>query len=153
MLRPKNVTAVMVINKSVGGNGEKEKRGNDMKITTTCFLIVLSCLYSAQLCFAQEKSVTAEKLTKGDVKKALHSGEIIGNCSMRGFSGSSVASLNPDTIIIKGIYQKDGEAKIHYMGRVQKSVRADEMPVVCEADLQRLDNGEWVDRNGSILKK
>lgn len=124
-----------------------------MKIPTTCFLIVLACLFSTHLCFAQGQAVTAAKLQRNDVKKALLTGEINGQCSMRGFSGSSAASLNPDTIIIKGIYQKDGEAKIHYMGRVQKSVRADEMPVVCEADLQRLNSGEWVDSNGSILKK
>ena len=125
-----------------------------MKITTTCFLIVLSCLYSVQLCLAQEQVVTAEKLTKEDVEKALLSGEITGNCSMRDFSGSSATSLNPDTVIIKGIYQKDGTAKIHFMGRVKRTIRADEIPVVCEADLERLESGEWMDpNNSSILKK
>jgi hypothetical protein len=138
----------------LAGNCKKEKRGNEMKMPTTCFLLVLSCLYSGQLCFAQEQSVTTEILTKGDVKKALLSGQITGNCRMGDFYGSGAASLNPGTIIIKGIYQKEGEAKIHYMGRVKKSVRDNEMPVICEADLVRLDTGEWMDPDtGSILKK
>ena len=115
---------------------------------------MLTCLYSGQLCFAQEQAVTAEKLTKDDVKKALLSGAITGNCSMKGFSGSSASSLNPGTVIIKGIYQENGSAKIHYMGRVKKSIRADEMPVVCEANLLRLDSGEWMDStSGTVLKK
>jgi hypothetical protein len=125
-----------------------------MKITTICFLLLVMCLSSAQFSFAQDQIVTAVKLTKDDVKKALLAGEITGNCRMRDFSGSSAASLNPGTIIIKGIYQKDGEAKIHFMGRVKKSVRANEMPVICEVDLVRLDSGEWMNpENGSILKK
>jgi len=122
-----------------------------MKITTTCFLIVLSCLYSFQFCFAEGQPVTAEKLTKDDVTNALILGEITGNCSMRDFSGSSATSLNPDTIIIKGVYQTDGTAKIHFMGRVKSSIRADEIPVVCEADLERLENGEWMDPNSGII--
>ena len=125
-----------------------------MKIITTCFLIGLSCLYSVQLCFAEGQAVTAEKLTKDDVTNALLSGEITGNCSMRDFSGSSAISLNPGTVMVKGIYQKDGTAKIHFMGRVKSSIRADEIPVVCEADLDRLESGEWLDPNsGNILTK
>jgi len=125
-----------------------------MKIITTCFLLGLSCLYSVQLCFAEGQPVTSEKLTRADVTNALFLGEITGNCSMRDFSGSSATSLNPDTIIIKGIYQQDGTAKIHFMGRVKSSIRADEIPVVCEADLERLATGEWMDPNsGNILTK
>jgi hypothetical protein len=125
-----------------------------MKITTTCFLLLLMSLSSAQFSFAQEEIVTAVKLTKADVKKALLAGEIAGNCRMRDFSGPSAASLNPSTIIIKGIHQEGDTAKIHFMGRVKKSVRDNEMPVICEADLIRLDSGEWMDPDtGSILKK
>ena len=125
-----------------------------MKIATICFLIVFCCLYSVQLCVAEGQAVTAEKLTKGDVERALLAGEITGNCSMRDFSCSSATSLNPDSVIIKGIFQKDGTAKIHFMGRVKSSIRADEIPVVCEADLERLESGEWMDPNtGNILTK
>jgi hypothetical protein len=105
-------------------------------------------------CFAQEEIVTAEKLTKSDVQKALRAGEISGDCRKRGFSGASAASLNTDTIIIKGIYQKDGTAKIHFFGRLKKGAHADEIAVICEADLIRLDSGEWMDpKNGNKLTK
>jgi len=124
-----------------------------MKITT-CFLVVLICLYSGQSCFAQEEIVTAEKLTQGDIEEALLSGAITSNCGMRGFPEHGATSLNPDTVIIKGINQNNGEATIHFMGRFKESVMADERPVVCEAFLQRLDTGEWMDPNNeSILKK
>jgi hypothetical protein len=103
---------------------------------------------------AQEEIVTADKLTQGDIEEALLSGAITSNCGMRGFPDHGATSLNPDTVIIKGINQNDGEATIHFMGRFKESIRADEMPVVCEANLLRLDSGEWIDpNNGSILKK
>ena len=126
-----------------------------MKRTMIFGLLLLGSLFTAQLCFAQQgQTVTAYTLTKGDINKALHAGEIIGNCSMGDFAGPSVASLNPDTIIIRGISQKDGTATIHFMGRVKKSIRANEMPVRCEANLVRLQSGEWADaQTGSILKK
>jgi hypothetical protein len=125
-----------------------------MKMAITCFLIIFVCLYSGRFCFAQEKTVTAEKLTPGDVKEALLSGAITSNCRMRGSSGSSAASLNPDTVIIKGIYQKDGKARIFFMGKVKKNIRANEMIMGCEANLVRLDNGQWMDPdNNGILKK
>lgn len=126
-----------------------------MKFIATCSLIMSIFFYAGQFCFAQEGIVTAAKLTKGDVEKALLSGEITSKCQVRGLpDASGAASLNPETVIIKGIYQKDGTAKIHFMGRFKKSIRADAMPVVCEADLQRLDSGEWMDSSsGALLKK
>lgn len=125
-----------------------------MKRYTTYCLTVFSGLLAVQLCFAQGQPVTVGTLTKGDINKALHAGEITGNCTMRDFAGSSAASLNPNTIIIRGISQKDGKATIYFMGRVKRDVRADEMPVRCEANLQQLPNGEWVDAaTGSVLKR
>ena len=125
-----------------------------MKIITTCFFILSMCLYWGQYCYAQDEIVTSDKLAKDDIESALLSGAITSNCGMRGFPEHGATSLNPDTVIIKGIFQNDGAAKIHFMGRFLKSIRADEMTVVCEADLVRLDTGEWMDpNNGSILKK
>ena len=136
------------------GNGNKDKRENEMKMAITCFLTAAVCLYSGPFCFAQGKTVTAEKLTQGDIKEALLSGAITSSCKMRGFSGSSATSLNPDTVIIKGIYQNDGKARIFFMGKFKKSIRADEMIMGCEANLVRLESGEWMDPdNGGILKK
>ena len=128
--------------------------GNEMRTIAAFFLIALMLSYSGQYCFAQEEIVTADQLTQDDVEFALLSGAITSNCGMHGFPEHGATSLNPDTLIIKGIFQNDGTAKIHFMGRFLKSIRADEMPVVCEADLIRLKTGEWVDpNNGSILKK
>jgi hypothetical protein len=125
-----------------------------MKIITTCFLILLICVYSGQLCFAQEEIVISNKLTQDDFVEALLTGAITSNCGMRGFPDHGATSLNPDTVIIKGINQNDHEATIHFMGRFKESIRTDEMPVVCEANLVRLESGEWIDsKNGSILKK
>jgi len=125
-----------------------------MKIATTIFFILLLSLYSFQLCFAQGKKVTAEKLTKGDVKKALLSGEITSNCGMLDISDPSATSLNPDTVKIRAIYQRNGKAKINFMGRLKKNVRTDEKVVICVADLVRLESGEWMDPNsGALLKK
>ena len=102
----------------------------------------------------EDGSAVQQILAKDDVKKALLSGEITSNCKMRDVSGHSAISLNPATVIIKGIYQKDGTAKIHFMGKMKKSMRSDEMVMGCEADLIRLDTGEWMDpKNGHKLKK
>jgi hypothetical protein len=112
------------------------------------------CLYSGQYCYAQDEIVTSDKLAKSDIESALLSGAITSNCGMRGFPDYGATSLNPDTVIIKGIYQNNGAATIHFMGRFKENIRADEMAVVCEANLLRLDSGEWMDpNNGSILKK
>ena len=125
-----------------------------MRIITTVFWIVFMLCSSGQYCFAQEETVTAEQLTPGDVESALVSGVITSNCGMRGFPDDGATSLNPDTIVIKGIFQKEGEATIHFMGKFKKSIRDDEMPVVCEAHLTRLGSGEWVDfNNGRFLTK
>jgi hypothetical protein len=125
-----------------------------MRIITALFLIAFMLCFSGQYCFAQEETVTAERLTPSDIEPALLSGTITSNCGMRGFPEHGATSLNPESIVIKGIFQKDGEATIHFMGKFKKSVRADELPVVCEAHLTRLSSGEWVDlNNGKFLRK
>jgi|GEM_PF-7072511 len=125
-----------------------------MKIIAAFFLIISICLYAGSNCFAQDETVTSDRLTIDDIDQALLSGAITSNCSLHGFPDQDAASLNPDTVIIKGIYQRDGEATIHFMGRFEKIIRADEAPVICEAHLQRLDSGEWLDpNNGYILEK
>jgi hypothetical protein len=125
-----------------------------MKKIILCFGAVLICLYSSQICFAKEKTVTAEKLTKGDVKKALLAGEITGNCRIKDVSESGTAPSDPDSIIINGIHQEDNIAKIFFMWKIKKSARTDEMTRDCRAVLKRLDSGEWMDSNsGTILKK
>ena len=71
-----------------------------------------------------------------------------------GFPEHGATSLNPDTVIIKGIFQNENTARIHFIGKFKKNIRQDEMAVVCEEYLIRLDNGEWVDpNNDNILRK
>jgi len=125
-----------------------------MRIIAALFLLAFMFCYSSQSCFAQGKTVTAEHLTPSDIEPALLSGTITSNCGMRGFPDKGATSLDPDSIVIKGIFQKDGEATIHFMGKFKKSIRADELPVVCKAHLTRLPSGEWVDfNNGKFLRK
>ena len=125
-----------------------------MKLISACLLTVFICLTAWMSCLAQEKIVTADRLTRDDVENALLSGVITSNCGRRGFPNHGATSLNPDSLLIKGIFQKEGKATIHFMGRFKENIRADGMAVVCEAELQRLDSGEWMDpNNGSILKK
>ena len=125
-----------------------------MRIIAALFLIGFMMSYPVQNGFAQEEIVTAEQLTQSDIEYALLSGTITSNCGKRGFPDHGATSLNPDTIIIKGIFQKDGEATIHFMGKFKERIRADEMPVLCEAHLTRLESGEWVDfNNGRFLTK
>ena len=125
-----------------------------MRMKIISLLIAVSCLFSGQLCFAKDKTVAADKLTRGDVKKALLAGEITSNCSMGDFTDADATLLNPGSIIIKGIHQDDYEATIHFMGKLKKNVRSDERAVVCEANLVRLDSGEWQDpETGNLLEK
>lgn len=128
-------------------------KGNEMKRKATCFLMVLIFLLFWQNCFAREEIVIADKLTIDDIENALLSGAIASNCGMSGFPEHGATSLNPDSVIIKGIFQDGDAAKIHFMGRFKASIRADERAAICESDLMHLDSGEWVDPNGSILKK
>ena len=72
---------------------------------------------------------------------------------MSGFPDDGATSLNPDTVIIKGIFQDGSMATIHFMGRFKAGIHADERAAICEAELEHLDSGEWVDPNGSILTK
>jgi len=131
----------------------RSEETNMSKITAFLLTVFMLC-FPGQYCFALEETITAEHLTQGDIEPALTSGTITSNCSMRGFPDYDATSLNPDSIVIKGIFQKDGEATIHFMGKFKKSIRADELPVVCEAHLTRLDSGEWVDfNNGRLLTK
>ena len=124
-----------------------------MKLASTCFFIVLICFSPGMVCFAQEETVTSDNLSREDIEQALFSGAIISNCGLHGFPEYGATSLSPDTVIIRGISQKGREAVIHFMGRFKATVRADERPVACEAYLQHLDSGEWVDPNGVILKR
>ena len=125
-----------------------------MKKKIICFLAVIICLYSSQLCFAKEKTVTAEKLTKGDVKKGILAGEITGNCRVKDVLDSDTAPVDPDSIKIQGIHQEDGIAKIYFMWKYKKNIDTVERLMECRAVLKRLDSGEWKDpRSGNILKK
>ena len=124
-----------------------------MKVKAACFFVILMSFFSWQYCFAQDEIVTADKLTQDDVQNALLSGTIASNCGMSGFPEDGATSLNPDTVIIKGIYQDGNTANIHFFGRFKASIRTDERRVICESDLVHLESGEWVDQNGSILKK
>lgn len=125
-----------------------------MRILAAFFLIAFLFYFSGLSCFAQGETVIAEQLTQSDIEPALLSGAITSNCSMRGFPDHGATSLNPDSIVIKGIFQKNGEATIHFMGKFKKSIRDDELPVVCEAHLTRLESKEWVDyNNGRFLIK
>ena len=124
-----------------------------MKLKAACFFVVLMSLFSWQYCYAQGEIVTADKLTRDDVENALLSGTITSNCGMSGFPDDGATSLNPDTIIIKGIFQDGDTAKIHFMGKFKASIQADEKRVICESYLVHLDSGEWVDQNGNKLTK
>jgi hypothetical protein len=146
----------MYRNKTRGMNVFNYIKGEEtkMRIIAAFFLIVFMLFFSGQYCFAQEETVIAEQLTKGDVESALLSGTITSNCGRRGFPDHGATSLNPDTIVIKGIFHKGNEATIHFMGKFKKSIRDDELPVVCEAHLTRLESKEWVDfNNGRFLTK
>lgn len=124
-----------------------------MKKRTTFLLILLLVFLPGQLCFAGGKTVTADTLTRDDVIKALVSGEITSNCRLGGFPDVDATSLKPG-IIIKTIDQDGYEATIYFMGKLKKNVRSDERAVVCEAELVRLNSGEWQDPDtGNKLEK
>ena len=125
-----------------------------MKLIIAWLLTVFIFLCPSQLCFAGGKAVTADTLTREDVIRALLAGEITSNCRMGGVPDAGATSLNPGSIIIKGIFQDGYEATIHFMGRLKKSARSGGRPVVCEADLVRLNSGEWQDPDtGNILER